>query len=92
MEAAEACGVTAETIRRDRTLLERLGFDLEETIEEYGRKRWRLRRAFERPQTRQQRCREIGVLLDQASEHANALDDGGLEKELETLRKRVGRE
>ncbi len=93
LEASEAFDVTTRTIHRDLTLLEQVGFDLEETLEgTYCRKRWRLRRACERLETRPQRYQEIGRLLDQAREHAKALGDGLLEKDLEALRQRVGRE
>ena len=41
--AAREFGVSPRTIRRDLVLLEQLGFDLEETVEKFGRKRWRVK-------------------------------------------------
>jgi predicted DNA-binding transcriptional regulator YafY len=38
-EAAIATGMDQKTIRRDLILLRKIGFDLDETVEEFGRKR-----------------------------------------------------
>lgn len=91
VEAAEAFGVDTKTIRRDLGVLERLGFDLVGVSEDNGRKRWRLRSAFKRMQTRRQRYRTIGVLWDEAGKQAKALGDWRLEEDLEAIRKRVVR-
>lgn len=42
-ELAVEFGVNEKTIRRDLDRLRRLGFPLEEQVEEFGRKRWRVR-------------------------------------------------
>ena len=46
-ELAEASGVGLKTIRRDLILLRQVGFDVEDVVEEFGRKRWRIKRAME---------------------------------------------
>lgn len=41
-EMADESGVAAKTIRRDLDLFRSLGFDLEESVGEFGRKTWKI--------------------------------------------------
>ena len=41
-ELAEELGVSGKTIRRDLRIFQEAGFPLEETVEQFGRKRWRI--------------------------------------------------
>src|SRR5437868_696997 len=41
-EMAIDAGVTEKTIRRDLELFQRIGFPLEETVAEFGRKKWKI--------------------------------------------------
>ena len=43
-ELTALSGMSDKTVRRDLIFLQRVGFDMAETAEEYGRKRWRIRR------------------------------------------------
>jgi len=90
-EAAEAFGVDIKSIRRDLALLERLGFDLTAMEEATGRKRWRIRRPFERLRSKRQKYTAIHDLLAVACEQVEAVGDKRLAKDLEGLRRRVAR-
>lgn len=90
-EAAEVFGVDIKTIRRDLTLLGRLGFDLTAIEEETGRKRWRIRRLFERLRSKRQKYRSILDLVEAACEQVEAVGDQRLARDLEALRRRVAR-
>ena len=63
-EAAQATGVDQKTIRRDLIMLRKIGFDLEEKVEEFGRKRWRGRQPFERMRSKRRRYQMIRDGLD----------------------------
>lgn len=41
-ELAETLGVSQKTVRRDLETFQQAGFPLEETVEEFGRKKWRI--------------------------------------------------
>ena len=41
-ELAEELSVSGKTIRRDLQIFQQAGFPLEETVEQFGRKRWRI--------------------------------------------------
>ncbi len=43
-ELVSLSGMSDKTVRRDLIFFQRVGFDLSETVGEYGRKRWRIRR------------------------------------------------
>ena len=58
-EVAKVTGMSLKTIRRDLILLRELGFDLEELVEERGRKRWRVRQPFERLRSKKQQYQAI---------------------------------
>ena len=63
-EAAQATGKDQKTIRRDLILLRKAGFDLEETVEDHGRKRWRIRQPFERLRSKRRQYEAIRSGLD----------------------------
>ena len=46
-ELRAVSGVSDKTIRRDLALLKKVGFDVSETVEDFGRKLWRVRRLSE---------------------------------------------
>ena len=41
-EMAEESGVSEKTVRRDLETFQAAGFPLEETVEQFGRKKWRI--------------------------------------------------
>lgn len=90
-EAAIATGMNQKTIRRDLILLRKIGFDLGETVEEFGRKRWRIRQSFERNRSKEQRYQAIRDSLDFLLEQVDRVGDKRLLDDLEAIRKRVKR-
>src|SRR5271165_6623198 len=46
-ELTAVSGVIEKTVRRDLVLLKNVGFDVAETVGEFGRKTWRIRRLSE---------------------------------------------
>jgi len=46
-ELTAVSGVSEKTVRRDLILLKKIGFNVAETVEEFGRKTWRVRRLSE---------------------------------------------
>jgi predicted DNA-binding transcriptional regulator YafY len=90
-EAAEGFAVDEKTIRRDLILLQRLGFDLEETVEEHGRKLWRLRHRFESLKSKKQQYRSILGLLDLLLVQAKQVEDHRLLSDLVAIQRRVAR-
>ena len=46
-ELVAVSGMSEKTIRRDLVFLKQVGFDISETVEDYGRKLWRVRRLSE---------------------------------------------
>jgi len=46
-ELTAISGVSEKTVRRDLALLKKVGFDVAETVEDFGRKSWRIRRLSE---------------------------------------------
>jgi len=90
-EAAEATGVNDKTIRRDLIMLRKIGFHLEGTVEERGRKRWRVRRPFERLRSKRRKYKAIRGGLDMLLEQAAQVGDGRLVDDLRAIRRRVVR-
>ena len=90
-EAAEATGVDPKTIRRDLILLRNVGFDLEETVEDFGRKRWRIRQRFERLRSKRRQYQAIREGLDLLLMQAEKVGDKRLLNDLEAIRQRVVR-
>ena len=58
-ELAEDSGVSEKTIRRDLEIFQSAGFPLEETVEEFGRKKWKLESDADPP--------ELSLLWDEAA-------------------------
>ena len=46
-ELVALSGVSEKTVRRDLAFLKEVGFDVSETVEDFGRKLWRIRRLSE---------------------------------------------
>ena len=90
-EAAEATAVDQKTIRRDLILLRKIGFDLEETVEERGRKRWRIRQPFERLRSKKRQYQAIRQGLDLLLMQVEKVGDKRLLNDLEAMRQRVVR-
>ena len=91
VEAAEATGMDPKTIRRDLILLRKIGFDLDETVEDFGRKRWRIRQSFERHRSKKRRYQAIRDSLDLLLEQVDRVGDKRLLDDWEAIRKRVKR-
>ena len=89
--AAEANGVDQKTIRRDLIMLRKVGFDLEEMIEEFGRKRWRIRQPFERLRSKRRQYKAIREGLDLLLEQVDSVGDQRLADDLKAIRQRVVR-
>ena len=89
--SSEATGMDQKTIRRDLVLLRRIGFDLEELVEEHGRKRWRIRHPFERLRSKRRRYQAIGEGLDQLLAQVEKVGDKRLLKDLKRIEQRVKR-
>lgn len=90
-EAAKATGMNLKTIRRDLILLREIGFDLEETVEERGRKRWRIRNSFERLRSKKRQYQAIQENLDVLLMQVERVGDRRLLDDLKEMRKRVKR-
>jgi predicted DNA-binding transcriptional regulator YafY len=90
-EAADATGVNEKTIRRDLIILRQIGFDLEETVEERGRKRWRVRQPFERLRSKRRQYEAIRDGLDVLMGQAAQVGDERLAHDLRAIRRRVAR-
>ena len=90
-EAAQAAGKDQKTIRRDLILLRKAGFDLEETVEDHGRKRWRIRQPFERLRSKRRQYEAIRSGLDTLLKQAAKVEDSRLQDDLKAVRQRVMR-
>ena len=90
-EVAKVTGMSLKTIRRDLILLRELGFDLEEFVEERGRKRWRVRQPFERLRSKKQQYQAIRQGLDNLLMQIEKVGDKRLMDDLKAIRKRVKR-
>lgn len=90
-EASEATGVGQKTIRRDLVLLQKVGFNLEETVGERGKKFWRVKQPFEQLRSRKRQYKAIRDSLDVVLVQAELVEDKRLCKDLKALRKRVKR-
>ena len=90
-EAAKATGMDLKTIRRDLILLREIGFDLEEAVEERGRKRWRIRNSFERLRSKKRQYQAIQENLDLVLMQVEKVGDKRLLDDLKAIRKRVKR-
>jgi hypothetical protein len=86
-ELARRFRVDLKTIRRDLSLLDRL-FQLKQTIEERGRKTWRLKKRMRFPPPA---CRATMGLVDALVERVAALGDLRLTKDMQAIRRRLGK-
>lgn len=77
------------TIRRDLILVRKVGFDLEETVEDHARKRWRIRQQFERRRSKRRQYRAIRNALDTLLEQAATPEDRRLVADLQPARRRA---
>ena len=57
-------GVSEKTVRRDLALLKHVGFDVSETIEDFGRKAWRVGRLSESRGRKGTTAEKYGVIHD----------------------------
>ena len=90
-ELAGSLGVDVKTIRRDLILFKQVGFDVAETVEEFGRKVWRIRHSFDALRSRQRQYRSIRNSLALLVEQAQTVGDHRLVADLEMVRKKVAR-
>jgi hypothetical protein len=63
-ELVALSGVSEKTIRRDLVFLKQVGFDVSETVEDFGRKLWRVRRLPESTGARGSTREKYGVIHD----------------------------
>ena len=85
-------GVSEKTIRRDLALLKRVGFGVSETVEEFGRKLWRIRRLSESAGGKGQKGEQYLVIhdaLQQIHDVALILGDSPLAESLQRLQEWV---
>lgn len=90
-EAADATGMSTKTIRRDLDVFHLMGFDLEATTEDYGRKRWCVRSAFQRLRSKQQKYQTLRAGLDILLNQTDQLEDRRLVEDLQAVRRRLAR-
>jgi hypothetical protein len=77
-ELTAASGVSEKTVRHDLALLKKVGFDVQETVKDYGRKLFRLRHpseSIEGLEARQGQYCSICHALEQLHDQAKALGD-----------------
>ncbi len=87
-ELVALSGMSDKTVRRDLGLLQTSGFDLSETVEEYGRKRWRIRRLPESMAVRGGVREKYGLIHDTLGDLHDAaviIGDSGLAQALKQL-------
>ncbi len=85
-------GMSEKTVRRDIALLKQVGFDVAETVEDFGRKLFRIRHSSEATEgvdARQGQYRSICDALEQLHDQAKALGDVLLAADLEGVQLRV---
>jgi len=90
-EAAKAAGVGHKTIRRDLIMLREIGFDLQDTVEQHGQKRWRVKQPFERLRSKRRQYQAIRDSLDVLLVQADLVGDRRLADDLKTIRRRAVR-
>ncbi|MDY0169367.1 MAG: hypothetical protein RBS80_22680 [Thermoguttaceae bacterium] len=91
-ELAVLSGMNEKTVRRDLVFLQHIGFDMAETVEERGRKRWRIRRLPESVSVRGSVREKYGLIHDTLGDlHDAALivGDSGLAFALKRLQEWV---
>ncbi|MGO8749556.1 MAG: HTH domain-containing protein [Thermoguttaceae bacterium] len=88
-ELAAKSAVSEKTIRRDLILLRQSGFDVSEIVEQFGRKRWRIRHPFDAVSDRPQRYRLIRDSIRVLRGQAEALGDALLAAALEAIEGKI---
>ena len=63
-ELVALSNMSEKTVRRDLMFLKEVGFDVSETVEEYGRKLWRVRRLSESAGGRGTTAEKYGLIHD----------------------------
>lgn len=63
-ELMAVLGVSEKTARRDIALLKEVGFDVAETVEDFGRKAWRIRRLSESTNGKGHRGEKYSLIHD----------------------------
>ena len=92
-ELAAVAAVCEKTVSRDLALLRHVGFDVSETVEDFGRKLWRVRRLPESTRGRGSTREKYGVIHDTLGDlHdvALILGDSALAEALKRLQEWVG--
>ena len=87
-----ASGKSEKTVRRDLALLKQIGFDVSETVQDYGRKLFRIRHPSESVEGVDARQGQYGAIcdvLEQLHDQAKALGDVLLAADLEGVQLRV---
>ena len=87
-ELAALSGMSEKTVRRDLVFLKQVGFDVSETVEEFGRKLWRIRRLPESTSGKGTVGEKYGLIHDTLGDlHdvALILGDTGLAEALKRL-------
>ena len=90
-ELAEEARTSQRTIRRDLIRIREVGFDLKETVAEFGKKYWRIRQPWERLRSKRKRYVLIRSSLDLLIEQAVGAGDKRLENDFRAIWKRLGR-
>ncbi len=92
-ELVAVSGMSEKTIRRDLTFLKEVGFDVSETVEDFGRKLWRVRRLPESTGGRGSAKEKYGLIHDtlrDLHDVALILGDSALAEALKRLQEWVG--
>jgi hypothetical protein len=93
-ELVALSGVSVKTVRRDLAFLKNVGFDVSETVEDFGRKLWRIRRLPESTGGRgsaREKYELIHDALRDLRDVALILGDSPLAESLKRLQEWVGR-
>ena len=84
-ELVKATGMSEKTVRRDIITLREVGFDVVETIGEFGRKYWSLRNPFDRLWTKREQYESIRESIFLLIDQAKAIGDHRLDAALEVV-------
>ena len=91
-ELTAVAGVSEKTVRRDLALLKETGFDVAETVEDFGRKVWRVRRLSESTKGKGETGAKYALIhdaLQQIRDVALILGDSPLAESLQRLQEWV---
>ena len=94
-ELVAESGMSDRTVRRDVAFLKQIGFDVAETVEDYGVKRYRIRHPSEATEEIDARQGKYGLIFDalqQLHDTAQGLGDLLLAADLEGVQLRVERQ